>query len=153
MTIKKPIVQITKLLSDKFTADNKDVDAFLENFRAWKATGLAGEYGSQHFGKDAFYDRPKVDGVLVLRHVHMRPTKDLEAQSKWDKLYRRRGKKTSNVALIYAEDPTHGFLLIDLLEEPVAHAVAEMKTAEHRAYMETMADVADAFIFSGVIAN
>ncbi|MCP2518652.1 type II toxin-antitoxin system YafO family toxin [Achromobacter mucicolens] len=151
MTTKKPKVQITAILSDKLKQDNKDVNVLIEQFASWKELGPAGEYTSSHFGKDSFYSEPKVDGQMVLRHVHLRPVQDLEKQRTWDRQHRFQGKKSSDVALLYAADSTHGYLLIDILREPDAHEVARMATAQHKDYMEKMAQVADAFNFCGEI--
>ena len=60
-------------------------------------------------------------------------------------------RQTSDTSLIYAFDPLHGFLLIDIAKEPVGHLIAMMDTPESIEMMNLYADVADAFIHSGEI--
>jgi len=64
---------------------------------------------------------------------------------------KRQGKKTSDTFLIYAFDPLHGFLLIDIVKEPNGHLVAMMDTTRSVELMNLYADIAEAFIHSGLV--
>lgn len=121
-------------------------DDFLEEFAWWKADPEDREYSSPIFGKDASYERILVNGkAFVLRHVHLAPTNP-DAQVVWNKRWKQRSRKTSDRALVYVSDGRDDHLLIFILDEPDAHAVAEMKTAEDRATMEGLAECADEFL-------
>ncbi|MDH0093444.1 type II toxin-antitoxin system YafO family toxin [Achromobacter mucicolens] len=151
MTIKTPKIQITQMLKEKLQTDGKDPAAFMTLFQSWKALGAHGEYESPYFGKDGAYREPTVANKMVLRHVHLRPSVDLAKQHRWDKQYDRRGQKVSDTALLYAEDSTHGLLLLDILYEPDGHEVAKMKTPESADYMRRLARMANAFIYTGQV--
>lgn len=142
----------TEQLREQLLKTSSDVVAFAAEFDAWKALGEKGEYGSFLFGKDGSYARPKVDDKpYLLRHVHLAPIKDVERLTLWQKLWRLRTRKTSNRVLVYASDSKGNHLLIFILEEPSAHAIAEMKSSEDRAVMERFAEIAAAFLHDGTI--
>jgi mRNA interferase YafO len=91
-----------------------------------------------------------VDGnKYLLRHVHLVPLADEGQLELWDKAWKRRSRKTSDRALVYVSDGKGNHLLIFILDEPDAHAIASMKTPEHRDIMEGFAEVAAAFLESG----
>ncbi|EJE52162.1 hypothetical protein PMI14_03140 [Acidovorax sp. CF316] len=134
------------------TALKVDPANFATEFDAWKASGEAGEFSNYLFGKDGAYIAPKVGGQAnVLRHVHLVPLKDPDKLKKWNRTHRFEGRKSSDRALVYASDPTHGHLLILILEEPDAHVIVKMRTPETRTMMEKLAKVAEAFIHDGSI--
>jgi hypothetical protein len=144
-------VRATQLLRDSLAAGGWNPDVLVQEFREWKADGAAGEYGSYYFGKDAPYDPPRRNGKPVLWHVHMPPETDSEATAKWTVAWRRRTRKTSDAALIYAYDPLHGYLLLYFAVEPTAHALIAMRDADSRDLMNLLADIAEAFIHDGSI--
>ncbi|PTT42367.1 hypothetical protein DBR23_03680 [Acidovorax sp. HMWF018] len=123
----------------------------MDEFSAWKARGPAGEYAFYAFGRDGEYSRPKVLGVNVLRHVHLAPRVDPHEQAEWKRRWRKGWQKTSDRVLVYAQDQTHGYLLIYILDEPGAHEIAEMRSPEDEKLMKQMAKVASDFIFDGSI--
>jgi len=58
-----------------------------------------------------------------LRHVHFIPT-DAAAEAKWLEDFADKHKKkrrTSDRYVLYASDPKHGYLIIDMLDDPGAH--------------------------------
>ncbi len=140
----------TRALVAQLTAQGEDPLNFADEFDRWKSRGQAGEYDSYLFGKDGAYARPNVNGRSnVLRHVHLVPLADPVALKAWNAHYKRRQRKVSNRALVYASDATRGHLLIYILAEPDAHAIARMHTALHRQLMLKLAAVADRFTFDG----
>lgn len=142
-------VKITKALEGSLVADELDPILFQKSFASWKS---GDEYGSYLFGKDSAYVAPKVDGnQYVLRHVHLVPLSDVGQLEQWNKAWRRKGRKTSDRALVYVSDDKGNHLLIYILDEPDAHAIASMKTAQHREIMAGMAEVAAEFLESGEI--
>jgi len=121
-------------------------------FTEWKTGWPKREFDSKYFGKDAAYAAPAVDGKkYILRHVHIVPVVDPDALSRWQKILQRLGRKTSDRALVYAQDDRGNFLLIFILEEPYAHRVAEMRTQGDREIMEGFANTAAAFIAEGKV--
>jgi hypothetical protein len=141
--------KITKALHSKLetTVGKGTADAFASEFAAWKKTG-------KHFafGRDSAYREPKV-GVedYKLRHVHLMPgisQKDIDA---WERHWKQGRERKSDHALVYAADDRGNFLLIGILDEPGAHAVARMKTQKHKATMEGYAAIAEAFRHDGSI--
>lgn len=150
MALVLPKVLLTALLRRVLIAEGLDPDDFAKYFAEWKATGADGEFRDYYFGKDAFYDQPKRCGRRVLRHVHLPPGQH-EALVKWERDWGRERRKTSDSSLIYAEDAGAGFLLIYLAREPHGHQLARMTTPETAQFMSDLADVAEAFIFSGKV--
>jgi mRNA interferase YafO len=125
------------------------MDLFCTEFRRWKS---ADEYGSYWFGKDSAYVAPAVNGErYILRHVHLVPLADKVQLIKWNQAWKRRGRKTSDRVLVYVGDHRGDVLLIFILPEPDAHAVAAMKTQTHKEIMAGFATVAEAFIADGSI--
>ncbi len=128
-----------------------DVEALVEEFRLWKAAGPDGEFTNYYFGKDAAYAEPRRNGRSVLRHVHMPPASDADALDKWERAWRFNSRKTSDAALIYAYDPAHGYLLLYYAIEPTAHSLADMNDLDAKEVMHLCADIAERFIFDGVV--
>lgn len=147
-----PIVQLTEYLRDLLTKAGVDADKFAVKFAEWKAAGPAGEYAFLEFGKDGYYWKPTRDGKYVLSHVHLIPVTDEEALRAWKLAFLRKKRKTSDTVLVYAADPTHGYLLIAVLREPTAHDIAKMLTDADKVLMNQFADVAAEFIFSGKVS-
>ena len=144
--------RLTEALRALLLEQGQDPDNFAAEFDHWKARGAQGEFDSYLFGKDGAYATPKVNGdPHVLRHVHLVPLANHEHLARWKAVWRRRGRKTSDRALVYVSDPYYGHLLLYILDEPDAHAVARMETAEHRDLMMRFAAVADRFIHAGEI--
>jgi hypothetical protein len=124
---------------------------FVKRFREWKA---GDEFGSYLFGKDGGYSNPTLDFPdLFLMHVHLVPLYDLDKLAIWEKTFKRKGRKTSNRVLIYAQrSPAAEYLLIAILEEADdAHTIAEMKTSENRNIMLAFAAIANRYIEFGEI--
>ena len=129
-----------------------DPARFASEFDSWKAQGSAGEFESFLFGKDGAYVRPEVAGEKYrLRHVHLVPLKNPEQLTAWQRLWRFRGRKTSDRVLVYASNTRGDHLLIFILEEPLAHQIALMKTPEDEALMGKFAAIADAFLHDGSV--
>lgn len=129
----------------QLTTLSEDPDNFAAEFDHWKSLGVAGEYSSYLFGKDSSYIAPG-----GLEHVHLVPL-EASALVKWDIQWRRRSRKVSDRALVYASDQTHGHLLIYILGEPTAHEVALMRTPEHQTLMRKLSLIAKAFIERGAV--
>lgn len=141
------VVKITAALENALKADGLDSTLFCRSFKEWK-TG--DEYGSYHFGKDSAYAMPTVDGEkYALRHVHLVPV--LNQLSTWEKIWKLRGRKTSDRVLVYTQNSNGDFLLIFILSEPDAHEIARMKNPRHKAIMDGFANVAAAFLFDGSV--
>jgi len=117
-------------------------------FDAWKARGFAGEYSSYLFGKDSAYGSRLPSS---LRHVHLAPLADAVALAAWNRSWSRRTRKVSDRALVYASDNMHGHLLIFILNEPHAHRIARMETAEDASLMLKLAKVAQRFVHDGSV--
>ncbi|KQV51333.1 type II toxin-antitoxin system YafO family toxin [Duganella sp. Root336D2] len=144
-------VKITTVLRQSLEAQGLDADKLLVDFAEWKA---GDEYDHFFFGKDAPYTTPVVDNEKnVLMHVHLVPLKDYDQLANWKKKFRHRSRKTSDRVLVYVSDKRKGHLLIYILDEPDAHEIARMKTAEHRELMEGFAVVASEFLDTGEVLN
>lgn len=141
-------VRITRALSTILQTDNLTEQVLMKKFEEWKC---GDEYGSYLFGKDSAYSRPKIHGKLHLRHVHLPPLMDKVQLERWNKQWKRRGRKTSDRVLIYVQDQQDNYLLIFILPEPEAHTVAQMQTPEDRMLMEKFATVAAEFLETGNI--
>jgi len=144
-------VQLTDLLRESLKAEGLDPDLLAQDFAEWKALGDKGEYSSYYFGKDSDYTRPTRLKKSVLRHVHLPPASDPKEIASWEKVWSKKGRKTSDTSLVYARDPTHGYLLIYIAREPEGHLFAEMTTPQSKQMMENFADVAEAFIHDGTV--
>lgn len=145
-------MQVTDVLRQTLSDAGMDTDALIEEFRSWKAEGDKGEFTNYYFGKDAAYTEPRRNGRSVLRHVHMPPESDADALYKWDRAWRFNSRKTSDAALIYAYDPAYGYLLLYYAIEPTAHGLSNMNEPESKELMHLLADIAEHFIFDGLIA-
>lgn len=142
----------TNALSNQISALGEDVTNFLSQFDNWKSLGSHGEYSSRLFGKDGAYSSPTVGGKSnTLRHVHLLPISDPEQLKVWNKRFDKKSRKTSDRALVYVSDETHGHLLIYILAEPDAHRVAQMSTSDDSNLMRKLAAIADTFIHNGSI--
>lgn len=142
----------TAVLRNQLIQLAEDPANFAAEFDRWKAEGEAGEFDSLLFGKDSAYIAPAVAGLPnVLRHVHLVPLFDARTKELWIKRWQRRSRKTSDRALVYVSDQAHGHLLIYILQEPLAHEIASMKTPEHWRLMHQFAKVAEHFIQTGRI--
>lgn len=144
-------VKLTRALTAALDAESGNAHRLLvESFRTWKR---GDEYGHYLFGKDSAYAKPSVDGTpYLLRHVHLAPLSDPEQLRRWNSAWQRRSRKTSDRVLVYAEriaDHQLSYLLIYVLPEPEAHAIATMQTRQHHELMEGFANVAAAFLESG----
>lgn len=150
MSTKKPLlkVQLTCILHDRLEKLGFKAKEFSLYFASWKALGPDGENADPYFGKDGYYSKPVRGGKLVVRHVHLPPEGKTDLV-KWEKAAKRGSRKTSDTALVYAQDPHHGFLLIDMVIEPDGHLIATMSTPQSIEMMNLYADVADAFIHNG----
>ncbi|WP_164739395.1 type II toxin-antitoxin system YafO family toxin [Xanthomonas arboricola] len=106
----------------------------MEDFSWWKADeGRINQ--SYMFGRDNPYAEPVVEGQkYVLRHVHVIPLASSVDMERWNAVWRRKGEKKSDRALIYASCISgYDYLLIHFLNEPGAHLRArkEMKMMRH----------------------
>lgn len=102
-----------------------DLTQLVRMFAWWKAEpGRISE--SLWFGKDGLYDQPQLQGRgRILRHCHLIPLLDKEENERWVKIFKRRGVKTSDKALVYVESEAgRDFLLLYILGEPGAHTSA-----------------------------
>lgn len=122
---------------------------FSNKFSAWKKLGPAGENDDYYFGKDGFYATPVVDGKMVLRHVHLVPQNDPVGLAQWDRDWAKYRRRSSDNALVYAQDGLYGCLLIATFWSPDAHEIPLMKTKKHRELMNAFAQVADHFVHTG----
>ena len=87
----------------------------------------------------------------MLRHVHLAPDKESAGYVAWCKAFVYKSRRTSDAVLVYAEDPTHGYLLLHVVWEPGGHALGRMATPPARLLMTGFAEVAAAFIHDGSI--
>lgn len=144
-------VQTTTILASDFQKQSLDLNLFIEQFRNWKESGLAGEDNHYLFGKDSAYATPLVDGQKYqLLHVHLVPIINLAQRSKWDVNWQRGSRRTSDRVLVYAKD-RESYLLIAILPEPTAHQIASMTHPEDMETMKSFAEIAAQFIFNGEI--
>lgn len=145
-------VSMTSQLQQQLLAVGADPQAFADLFEAWKAQWPTNEFEFELFGKDGAYELPKVDGQKYgLRHVHLMPLSQSRELGAWLKRFRFRGRKTSDRHLVYVAAERNRYLLIYILDEPDAHEVARMCTAEDRALMETFAIISEDFIVDGTV--
>ena len=138
-------VKTTLILEQVFLNAGTNLVEFCELFAEWKSLGEDEVY---EFGKDVPYERPLVNGQKnVLMHVHLVPIIDLEKKKKWDKNWEQYSRRTSNRALVYVNDGSVKFLLIDIIPEPDAHEIPKMHTAKHKEIMQFYAQIADQFLY------
>jgi len=142
-------VQVTKLLRQVLDAEGADPDHFAEQFAKWKRGWPALEFSNFYFGKDGDYTRPVRNGQRVLRHVHLPPAQGSPAFQAWALRARRESRKTSDAILVYAQDPSHGYLLLFIAREPHGHSLGDMGTPDIVKLMNGLADAAEQFIFTG----
>lgn len=145
-------VEITRALKDKLKRQGIDPGVFVYAFRDWKTGWPKQEYESPLFGKDGSYIFPKVDGVpYTLEHVHLVPLTDEAGMSSWKKAFHWRRRKLSDRVLVYVGKHPGPYLLIFILDEPDAHEIAKMRTADDSETMQGFAEVAAAFLWNGSI--
>jgi len=145
-------VSITSALMRRLQGADIEPVAFCQQFERWKAQWPKYEYEFELFGKDAAYRTPQVSGRPdALRHVHLRPPPGSKDFSRWQDAFRFKRRKTSDRHLIYAQSRAEHYLLIAILDEPTAHAVAQMRTDGHRQAMRMFCDIADNFVHFGEI--
>lgn len=148
---KLPKVQLTNLLRQALLDDDLDPDDFVQYFAEWKKNWPKYEFMDFYFGKDGDYKKPLRHGKRVLKHVHLAPADNSPGYLAWCRLAQRCSRKTSDEILVYAEDATHGFLLLYIAREPNGHELGEMKTPDAIRLMNDLADVAERFIHDGSI--
>lgn len=103
-------------LSAQILAGGLDPQVLLDDFSDWKDGPPDDHY---EFGQDVLGI-----GSRYLRHVHMAPLNDALAWRVWDNAWRRRGRRTSDRYLFYADGGAReGFLLIAAIDDPGAHAI------------------------------
>ena len=143
-----PAVAMTRALAQQLVKTGVNPDLFREDFAEWKTDWSNHEFDSFYFGKDGAYVAPNVGGRrYCLKHVHLQPIADPRDVRDWQRNFARGGRRVSDRCLVYAEKKAEGpYLLIAILDEPNAHDIAAMRTAEHRKLMEEFADIADQFI-------
>lgn len=104
-------------------------DQFVRQFEWWKAD-VSRVNQSMFFGRDTPYAEPQIQGRgMVLRHAHMIPLKDKAAHEKWLAVFKRRGEKKSDKCVVYAQNDSGDFLLIQIFDEPGAHVQARREPA------------------------
>ncbi len=150
-TSKLPKVQLTNVFRQALIADGLDPDDFAQYFAEWKEDWPKYELADFYFGKDGDYKRPLRHGKRVLRHVHLAPLDDSPDYADWCLKAKRLSRKTSDEILVYAQDQTHGFLLLHIAREPTGHELGEMATPTTHQLMNDLADVAEAFIHDGSV--
>lgn len=128
----------TQLFAQNFD-DATAINTFIERFQHWKQNG---EDSSYYFGKDGFYS-PIRSG---LKHVHLVPVLDLEAKRNWDRNWKTGYRRTSDTCLVYVEDE-QDYLLIAILPEPLAHAIAAQQDEKTRKTMAYFWQIAEEFFY------
>lgn len=150
---------MTRRLETELLSKGYAPPEFCEYFKGWKELGPGAE--DWFFGKDNFYSKPTRDGEMVLRHVHLAPGEADTDESgtrlllpAWNRIWDAGWNKerVSNTALIYAQDFTHGYLLLHVVWAPRAHPFARMTDAQDSALMLKLCDEAAAFRFNGEIS-
>lgn len=142
-------VEITEFFKKSLLRNKIPLDIFVELFAEFKA---GPPLHSKYFGKDVGYEAPVVGGKpFVLKHVHMIPQSDEVALKDWLNAYKHRAQKTSDRALVYVTNEDGDHLILGLLEEPHAHAIAKMRLPEHQQLMQGFAAAAQQFLIDGTI--
>lgn len=145
-------VKVTKIIEAVFSNAGADLEELRNLFAHWKSLGPQGEDEVYEFGKDVPYERPHVNGEKnVLMHVHLVPIVDLDKKDEWDRNWERYSRRTSNRTLVYVNDGSKKFLLIDIIPEPDGHEIPKMLTQQHKKIMEFYAEIADQYIYGGKI--
>jgi hypothetical protein len=144
-------IKITQALDTKLDGSYGAgaAQAFCDEFAQWRKAGA-----HVLFGKDTPYRKPLVDGADKLMHVHLMPSVNKGDHDLWMKRWRLKrpaSHRTSDHVLVYVADDHGDWLLIAILDEPGAHAIADMRTPENKATMEGFAAVAEAFRANGAI--
>ena len=90
------------------------------------------------FGRDNPYAEPQMPGYgCVLRHAHMFPTADEKTCERWLTIYKRRGEKKSDRALVYVTNADGDHLLLYIFDEPQAHERARVEMGTMRQLSRT----------------
>ena len=74
-----------------------------------------------------------------LRHVHMFPSQRSDLD-RWTEKYNSRGlrkTRTSDRYLLYAHEERHGYLIIDVLDDPGAHDLWKQRRTNLKGYEQT----------------
>ncbi len=140
----------TQALRDQLASVDESSDAWAVFFDNWKSLGPNGEYSNYFFGKDSAYSGVALTGGKLM-HVHLVPILDKAALAAWDRDWSRHSRKVSDRALVYADDGRGNYLLIYVLDEPHAHAIARMATLAEKETMQAFAEIAAAFVFDGSV--
>lgn len=134
-------VKVSSELSSRLAAIGPTAEqTLIKDFTAWKS-------GKDEFGH-YFFSRDKVEKGL--RHVHIVPKNNSVDLATWNRLWkaRRPHLRRSDRYLLYAHDNTHGYLLIQIIDDPGAHNLWQPK---NRAVLERYEIVADNFCFNGTV--
>lgn len=143
-------VFLTRYLVDQLQSVGIASVDFQKWFGVWKRA--LDEESSAFFGKDGGYVVPTVHGEKYrLRHVHLVPLLDRAAQREWYEAYARGSRRTSDRVLVYVQARNNDYLAIAILEEPDAHEIQKMETAQDKATMEGFAVAAEEFLTDGTI--
>lgn len=137
----QPRVLLTEGLREYLRESRLDEETLVQQFRDWKALAAVGK---EHFafGRDA-----AGLGNRHLRHVHMVPLFTPVAEQRWTQAWKRRGTRTSDRYLFYADGtPAFGYLLITLINDPGAHQVWQ---PQYRDFVEMIERIADDFHHHG----
>jgi len=105
------------------------MDQLVKMFEWWKADPGRLNH-SMWFGRDTPYDEPQLQGRgRLLRHCHLLPMIDGEVRERWLRVFKTKGEKVSDKALVYAEN-NGDYVLLYIFDEPGAHERArrEKKT-------------------------
>lgn len=148
---KKPKVQISQLLTNVLLSEEIDPVAFADYFADYKTDWPKWEYCDEYFGKDCAYTKPTRNNQMVLMHVHIKPANNHGEVWEWERAAEKCEVRTSNSALIYAQDKTYGYLLLHLVREPKGHHFARMTNSHDTKTMNDLADAADEFIHNGKV--
>jgi len=126
-----PAVALTGWLEQKLRAAGLDPQVLVDDFRAWREAPTE----SYIFGRDSA-------GIecRYLFHAHMVPINSEDDLARWKRDYERYREMRSDRYLFYARAGQDNYLLIDLIDDPNAHAVWLPKYREYRLKLEHVAD-------------
>lgn len=130
----------------------------VDEFEFYKRGWPKSEDRFYYFGKDGGYSFPPLTDPHQIQHVHLWPSADSPESKAWEAGWDRTvekekpTRKTSNRVLVYARDG-HQYLLIYILPEPDAHAIAKGLTKDTAALMNRFKEISEAFIFNKLDLN
>lgn len=132
-------VQITSQLALKLGNGPLSATLLITRFSEWKR---GDEYASYWFGQT------KTENGLT--HSHMAPFSPGQDMETWNLFWDKRQphRRRSDCYVLYAFDPIHGYLLIDVLFDPGAHALWKPAAKQQ---LNDYESVADNFIFAGIV--